>query len=277
MLSEIDNFLDEEHIIIKDVICSLSKFGSLDKKNAQHRLNGNLKKLSSIYKLDSFRHKYSKIFIIISAIDKDNALGLDLDYLMQSMEIAIEHVSKNSAMYSEEFNKNFCKLYDHVILEILQIKYMKEIEIKGDQNNEKTIKELKDAKNIAEKANKNSEEAIINIKNAKDKLDNIQKDYITILGIFAAIIVAFVASFTFSTSVLNNIDKASIYRLITVISILSIFIVNVLNSLYIFLKQIHYREEAKINYKFLFIFNCCMLLIMIATLLIWVDYHPYKI
>ena len=32
MLSEIDNFLDEEHIIIKDVICSLSKFGSLDKK-----------------------------------------------------------------------------------------------------------------------------------------------------------------------------------------------------------------------------------------------------
>lgn len=44
----------------------------------------------------------------------------------------------------------------------------------------------------------------------------IQKEYITILGIFAAIILAFVGSFTFSTSVLNNVATADVFTLLVI-------------------------------------------------------------
>ena len=36
------------------------------------------------------------------------------------------------------------------------------------------------------------------------EIKGVEKEYITILGIFASIVLAFVGSFTFSTSVLNN-------------------------------------------------------------------------
>ncbi len=65
--------------------------------------------------------------------------------------------------------------------------------------------------------------------------------YITIL-IFASIVLAFVSGLAFS-SVYKNIDKVIIYRLITVISDSTIFIVNILNSLFSFIKQIHYGKE----------------------------------
>ena len=106
---------------------------------------------------------------------------------------------------------------------------------------------------------------------------NIQRDYITILGIFAAIILTFVSGLVFSNSVLQNIDKVSIYRLIAVISLIAIFIVNILNFLFSFIKQIHYGKDDKSSkFKSLNSFNIIMLLIIILTAVVWYFYRPYE-
>ena len=240
MLSELEYSLDKEHITIKDVICSFAKVGSLDgDKNSQHRLDGNIKKRQEIYENMNFRHKYSKIFLIISSIDKVEKTNsgniLSIDDLMHSMEIAYEYISSSNE-YKDSFKKCFYKLYDHVVLEILQIRYMREIENKGDVNNATTMKELKHAKSLAETASNNANKVT-------DKLNNMQKDYIAILGIFAAIILAFVSGLVFSNSVLQNIDKANIYKLLLISITIGFFITNILLFLFSFVKSITRNNE----------------------------------
>ena len=108
-------------------------------------------------------------------------------------------------------------------------------------------------------------------------IKKIQGNYIVILGIFASIILAFVSSLAFSTSVLNNIDKVSIYRLVAIVSLISIFIVNTLNFLFLFIKQIHYNKHDKYS-KFnpVNCFNIVMLIIILLTAVAWYFGHPYE-
>ena len=265
MLFELEDSLDKEHIVVKNVLCSFSKRKT--KSSTNRLLNINIKRLQEIYQGD-FRHQYSKLFLIISAIDKHQTL--DTADLLQSMNEAAEYVKNNHSKYNDDFKKCFDKLYDHVTLEILQINYMRGIENKGDANNATTMKELRGAMSLAKTASDNADKAT-------GKLNGMQKDYITILGIFAAIILAFVSGLAFSTSTLNNIDKASIYRLVVVVSLIAIFIVNILNFLFSFIMQIHYGKDDKYS-KFnpVNCFNIVMLIIILLTALAWYFGHPYE-
>ena len=231
MLSELENSLDKEHIVVKNVLCSFSKRKTKSSRN--RLLNINIKQLEEIYQGD-FRHQYSKLFLIISAIDKHQTL--DTADLLQSMNETAEYVKNNHSKYNGDFRKCFDKLYDHVTLEILQINYMRGIENKGDANNATTMKELRSAMSLAKTASDNADKAT-------DKLNGMQKDYITILGIFAAIILAFVSGLVFSNSVLQNIDKASIYKLLLISIIIGFFITNILLFLFNFLKSIVRNNE----------------------------------
>lgn len=269
MLSELEDSLDKEHIVVKNVLCSFSKRKTKSSRN--RLLNINIKRLQEIYQ-DDFRHQYSKLFLIISAIDKHQTLNTA--DLLQSMNEAAEYVKNNHNKYNNKYNDNFrkCfdKLYDHVTLEILQINYMRGIENKGDANNAATMKELRGAMSLAKTASDNADKAT-------DKLNGMQKDYITILGIFAAIILAFVSGLAFSTSTLNNIDKASIYRLVAVVSLIAIFIVNILNFLFSFIMRVHYSKDDKYS-KFnpVNCFNIVMLIIILLTAVAWYFGHPYE-
>lgn len=265
MLFELEDSLDKEHIVVKNVLCSFPKRKT--KSSTNRLLNINIKRLQEIYQGD-FRHQYSKLFLIISAIDKHQTL--DTADLLQSMNEAAEYVKNNHSKYNDDFKKCFDKLYDHVTLEILQINYMRGIENKGDANNATTMKELRGAMSLAKTASDNADKAT-------GKLNGMQKDYITILGIFAAIILAFVSGLAFSTSTLNNIDKASIYRLVVVVSLIAIFIVNILNFLFSFIMQIHYGKDDKYS-KFnpVNCFNIVMLIIILLTALAWYFGHPYE-
>lgn len=64
------------------------------------------------------------------------------------------------------------------------------------------------------------------IEDTKQDLANqfkgIEKEYISILGIFSSVVLAFVGGLTFSTSVLENIDKASIYRQVIISCIIGL-------------------------------------------------------
>lgn len=231
MLSELESSLDKKHIVVKNVLCSFSKRKT--KSSTNRLLNINIKRLQEIYQGD-FRHQYSKLFLIISAIDKHQTL--DTADLLQSMNEAVEYVKNNHSKYNDDFKKCFDKLYDHVTLEILQINYMRGIENKGDANNATTMKELRNAMSLAKTASDNADKAT-------DKLNGMQKDYITILCIFAAIILAFVSGLVFSNSVLQNIDKASIYKLLLISITIGFFITNILLFLFSFVKSIIRNNE----------------------------------
>lgn len=62
------------------------------------------------------------------------------------------------------------------------------------------------------------------LSDVEGKLENSQKEYISILGIFAAVVLAFTGGIAFTTSALNNIAQASIYRMVGILLIIGLYL-----------------------------------------------------
>ena len=71
----------------------------------------------------------------------------------------------------------------------------------------------------------------------EQKAGNMQREYITILGIFAAILVAFFGGLSFSNATLSSIDNATIYRLLLTIVLLGTVLFNILALLMNFIRD----------------------------------------
>lgn len=81
-----------------------------------------------------------------------------------------------------------------------------------------------------------------------EKFKGIEKEYITILGIFASIVLAFIGGLVFSTSVLQYMKDVSIYRLVLIVVLIGFVLINTINILlrYIFkLNDRHYEKDLK--------------------------------
>ncbi|MBZ7936521.1 hypothetical protein H2279_07755 [Campylobacter sp. B0100352/1] len=138
------------------------------------------------------------------------------------------------------------------------------------QNQSNEIKEkIKSESNkfeekIKSESNKFEEKIKSESNKFEEKIKEIQKQYITILGIFASIVLTFTGSFAFSSSILSHMHQVSIYRLIFVILCIALFIVNILHGLYNFLIKIH-NNGIEVNHKKIIAFNIVILLLIIAN------------
>ena len=94
-------------------------------------------------------------------------------------------------------SKKIQKLYDHVNLDVARINYVKAIDKRYMVSGKKINVSLKDTE---AKLNSTKEE----LDEYVEKVDNAQKESITILGIFSAVILAFIGGMTFTSSVLSN-------------------------------------------------------------------------
>lgn len=110
------------------------------------------------------------------------------------------------------------------------------------------------------------------VETAKKKIRNetkgIEREYISILGIFAAIVLAFVGGITFSSSVLQNISSISIYRLLIVVDLLGFVLTNVLYMLMNFILEINEKKMSFFKIWILnFIFGGIALILIIMHVL----------
>lgn len=218
--------------------------------------NNTLKEeLLEIYNNPEFRHRYSDVTMYLF-----NITGADysqLDTMVNRIKVILEE------MPNSEAKKSVFKLCDHLNLELVRLKYL--------------LPKIQDTNAKIQEADNKVNDLTKQTNDIKKNAEDMQKNYITILGIFASIVLAFVSSLAFSTSVLQNIDKASIYRLVAVVSLIAIFIVNILNFLFSFIMRIHYSKDDKYS-KFnpVNCFNIVMLIIIFLTALAWHFYHPYE-
>ena len=98
------------------------------------------------------------------------------------------------------------------------------------------------------------------------EVKSIEKEYISILGIFASIVLAFVGGITFSTSILQNISTTSIFRLLLVIDFLAFVLINVIYILVKFIFTINNKDTKLFNIKML---NISCLLISVIIIISW--------
>ena len=208
-----------------------------------------ISQLQSIY-VDDFRHYYSEIFGTISAIKNDNRY--DLQTLTENIRQIFDGVESKYESGTDGVDKDFFlkvkKLYDHINLDVARFNYISTV-----------------ANNLERKVQKNNE-------NLQKEL---QKDYVTILGIFAAVIVAFVSGMTFSTSVLNNIDKVSVCHLSFVIILIALVLFNLLNLLFDFLKEIN-RVSFRDGHSVIFWINAALLCALSVDIIVWYGVHNLK-
>lgn len=154
---------------------------------------------------------YSEISAFIVALDEEGRgiFSTNIDKLLL-------YVLDDSNDISDDARKIVIKVYDHFQLNLTQIE---------------------SANNITERAIISSlEEEKVSL---HKEIKGIEKEYITILGIFAAIMLAFVGSFTFSTSVLNNIAETNAYTVALIALVIGLVFVILITVLIDFLRDIN--------------------------------------
>lgn len=144
---------------------------------------------------------------------------------------------KNSV--SDDSEKMIIKIYDHFHLALRQIDNVKNL-------------------------------LAIDIEAAKDdwqkQIKDTEKEYISILGIFAAVVLTFVGGITFSTSVLQSISAVSAFRLLLVVDFLAFVLINVIYILVKFIFIINDRDAKLFNIKTL---NISCLTIALVVIISW--------
>lgn len=227
---------------IGEIIKRLSK-KEIDKEQEYDSI---LDELVEIYEDESYRHRYDEITAIILNIpdiyNAKNEKEIDplvtIPYNLRFIcEAAKEKVDNKNVLEKIE------KLFVHANLECERVKKFRSIflEIERIESKERDI-----AKNLEQQ----------------------QTQYITILGIFAAIVLSFVGGLTFSTSVLAHIHQASSYRLVFVMCFIALFVGNILYYLFDFLLKItdkKPKEDICFLKKPFFYFNLIVILFMLMS------------
>ncbi|GAA9439258.1 hypothetical protein UBN10_09830 [Helicobacter pylori] len=203
---------------LEEIIVSLCEKGDLSSQTDQI-----IKDLKEIYE-GEYRHKYSKITTIIlnSTRDKEQAFMT----LAQNIR-TLKEIQDNKEV--ESIKPKLEKLYDHMNLECIRL-----------QDFDEKMSRVKDVSIKLEKElNKNYEKL-------SEELNKQQTQYITILGIFASIVLTFVGGLAFSTSVLSNIDKANACRLVFVMAFIALFFWEYfVSAFFFFIKNILIKREKR--------------------------------
>lgn len=182
-----------------------------------------------------FRHHYSDIFQVLMQLQRENTLG-SMETLALNLSVLIKNYRiKNIDDNGKEIDISGClkKLNDHVSLEMARFNYFEQ-----QYNNTTEKASVKELNAQVDEIKQTSEKFYHKLDKLNQKLKTTQQEYVSILGVFAAVILAFVGGITFSTSVLNNFDKVSIYRLLLTIDLLGLILINTINILLKFICHI---------------------------------------
>ena len=168
--------------------------------------------------VDAYIASTEKVDRILYSVISGFIVGLDeksRGVFSTNVDKLLQYVLDEGNQVSEDTRKICIKLYDHFQLNLIQIESASVI--------------TKDGITTAMKDE---------VEESHKEIKGIQKEYITILGIFAAIMLAFVGAFTFSTSVLNNLGKADTLDLVAVALVIGVVFVLLISIIIDFLRDI---------------------------------------
>lgn len=252
-----------------DILFELAKNQEmLQDKSTRHTM---YKRLEALYyspnKDERFRHFYSDIFTVLTQIQQDSSLG-DINILGQNLSViraGYNPQNRDGEGNIIDIGDSIQKLYDHVSLDIARILY-------SDAGDRKTSGEeaIIDVQSQIKQIQTEVDKAKVAQKNVENELGKQQKEYIAILGIFAAVVLAFTGGIAFSTSVLNNINAISSYRIIVVSLIIGLVLINILFGLFFYVDRLVNglnSDEKKL--KPLVISNVVIIILLAITVCAW--------
>ncbi len=174
-----------------------------------------------------YRHMYSDICsVMYGFLERESSLDEKMPpeplSLANNVEIILRQFKQRGG--SEEGENSVRKLRDHVELERTRLEYA----FRQNAWQREVIAKANDA-----------------VDNAEESLKDTKREYITILGIFASIVITFTAGSAFSASVLQNIDSVGIYRLGLIVLFLGLFLFDLIAILLSFIVRVSKIEEGQ--------------------------------
>lgn len=212
--------------------------------------------------MSGYRHSYHKISLTIYQNQNMNEQTLsnilnNINYLQRKM------YSENRD--KKELNNGVKKLCDHIQLEIVRINNNKENideirslisefkkraeeNIKGLEETTEKQKQgfedkIKDTVDVIKKEINSTVESVVD--DVDDVRNNLVGQVVAILGVFAAIVLAFTGGMAFSTSALENINKSSAYRIVIVCLIIGFTFFNAIAALVLYLDRLVFRITGR--------------------------------
>lgn len=281
----------------RNILFDLSKSQlSLKDKGERSKIYQRLEKLyDSPDDEKEFRHFYSDIFLVLNQIELGDQSG-SIDILGQNLyEIRKGYQALNKAQDGSQIDisDSIRKLYDHVSLDIARMRYSDAT--KWQLTNGEALANIQSQvtqiENVVEKTKQSQQQAKLEFdlqqsqllseieqlnedivyaqkaqQSVENELVNQQREYIAILGIFAAVVLAFTGGIAFSTSVLNNIAQASIYRTIFVSLIIGLVLINVLFGLFYYMNFLVNKDRKVFP---LIISNGVVVFLLLLTAVAW--------
>lgn len=232
---------------------------------AKEDISKNLKKdyyqrLEQLYGSDQspqrFRHYYSDIFPCL--VNIENSQDKDMDILVQNLKVLLEKYRKRKDI---DISQSLRKLYDHVSLDMARIRYISALvdDSKGDKEIQGVHARINQLESSIDQANKT-------IKSGASKLENVQKEYIAILSIFASIILAASGGITFSAEAISNISDENIWNLLFVFAFITWLFLNLLFLLMYYIGSL--LDKDLDNKYYLTYTNIVMFLIVLVTMIV---------
>lgn len=171
-----------------------------------------------------FKHSYTDVFNLLVMVK--NNTGYSIDNTSANMRIIYEYALDN--IDDNKIIQKIEKLYDHITLDISKLNYINSNVLKknsGDLISREQIRELKYKMRVTEdKIYDNN----LKMEDIEENINRFHSEQVTVLSIFTAIVLSFVGGMVFSSSVLENIHKSSIYRLFFVVIIIGFVMVNII-------------------------------------------------
>lgn len=240
---------------------------------------------------ENFRHEYASISGKIRELtecDIDGICPYDLRTLLDNIGYVYDYAVQNEKKYI----KNLFKLKDHIGLEAGRIDLVQKLKWEIMHSKESIAIQLEDLHKLAdaletevsqtndlvEKSTEQSteiENRLVQLNEMSDsvaeKMEDVHRDSVSILGIFASIVLSFTAGVGFSSSVLENFHQGSPYRLIAVMIGLAVVIINLISVLMMYIDKIKSVTEKTIKYPvFLIIID------VVCGALFLLDFIAYK-
>ncbi|MGL4571806.1 MAG: hypothetical protein ACRCVJ_12155 [Clostridium sp.] len=171
--------------------------------------------------------EYSSVLLILKEIDQSEEYEV-LDLRIKPLK---ENLIENGLRTESE--KSMYKILEYISLEIPRINDVKQLE---------KFKEL--ANGQLQETRKKNRTFTKQIDDYREKVNRTQSEFISIMSIFSAVIIAFFSGSNLLGNSLESIDKANKFKLITIILIIGIVMFNVI---YMLLYTVSKITEKKIS------------------------------
>ena len=180
-------------------------------------------RLSSIYD-DDFRHQYSLFFDEVLKEIFEKTEGKDIETFRENLSSIRKFVCNDR---ENPFQQKIVRLYDHLWLEISRWEFL--------FGKAGRLTSMEDRLNKIDALSKEVEERA---KGAEDRFSRLQVDFVAILAIFAAVVIAFSTGSNYLSSALSSINTVSLKPLVAVVSLCGFVLANILFMLMYFIGQL---------------------------------------